>query len=54
MKKAVITQISKGLHDKLKSEKIKLQKKESQKIRSRRKNITMWDASQSLVRRLNK
>ena len=54
MKRKVMAEMSKGLHDRLKSEKQMLQRKEAKKVRSRRRRITMWDASQSLLKRLSK
>ena len=53
MKKIVNTYISKGLHTELCKERERLRKKEKLKKRNRKK-ITMYDASQSILRKVTK
>jgi len=49
----VVTCISASLYKKIVQEKDRLRLKEAKKVKSRRKIITMVDASNSLARRLN-
>jgi len=54
MVKRIFTNISLPLYNEIIKEKKKLKLKEKKKIKSRRKPITMIDASQSLVRKLRR
>ena len=52
MASKIFTTISVPLYNRIIKEKKRLQKKEVEKIKSKRKKITMIDASQSLLRRI--
>lgn len=52
MQRTILTTVSYNLYELLKYEKKRLRKMELKKCRSRRKNITLYHASESIVRRI--
>ena len=51
IKRMILTQISLGLHKEILKEKAKLKQREKNKQKIKKKRITMYDASQSILRK---